>query len=1067
MLKHGNKYPYITVFVLLVCLHVFPPVLFAQSKNVLQYVNPFIGTAKSNVYTRWGNEGGTYPGAVAPWGYMQLSPETRSTGYDYKDNSIRFFSCSQHHSGFPGGSAGRLHIMPVIGTYKDDCSRRFLHKDEVAKPGYYKVLFRDNNTLIEATATTHCGLFRLTFPPHIIPCIFIDDCGELSMQSSNILHGSRMNTIIHFDKAMADTQKVADGYLVSFSPAASGNTILSIQLSSSSVSYENSQQNIDAELSGKSFEEVRDNTQQEWKKELSVVSISDSSKENKTIFYTALYHSLLLPWIISDVAGKYKGADNLIHTTKGKNEHGGFSPWDTFRSLHPLLSLLYPDKQTDMLLSMFDIYEQSGYLPIESMTGNHSIPILVDSYLKGIRPIDSLMLYKAMKKSIVDGPFLQPDMSLYQQGFIPYPHTESVTRTVEYTYDDWALAQYAKEVMYDDSMYRMLSKRSRSYQNLFAEDELSLIPKKDKILYHGTANAGYKEGDQWVYTLFLPHYQQSLINLFGGDENFIQNLDKEWLDKRLVFDNETMFHVPYLFNSTKYSYKTQQWVHAIIQRFSNTPGGLPGNDDLGSTSSWFVWSALGFYPVCPGNPVYAIGAPLFREVNLFLPAQKQLHIQADNISVNNFYVKDIKRNGKLFTDKWLSHNDVIQGGELLFTMDNKANKTENKGVINGETDSAMNIHISDVFVQKKEVKQDEPFWIPFTVNNNGASGTAVIKLFVNDSISFYKNCFVKSNETRKDSILCKLYTIGNNKLQIDNVSSFSIQVRKTNTNNSQPQIMNVQVSPLTKQGTKLYYNYAVKNVGGEAKQFVISVKLANTILRYDTVQLKPGDSVIINHNLTAKENGWYQLSVFNQSSKGKVYRNVTDAIVLNILEEITNQNEVKDKSGFGNNGNKSIFGNYIELPHSASLDSNGTALTMMEWIYDTGTNKPLTELMAKGDNHVLQLVDGKSLTFFAGGWGRGDCTVSLPNNWRNNWHQIAGVCNGKDLRVYIDGELKGITPLEEIINLNVAARWTIGSNEEFPLDRTFGGKIKGVKIFAAPLSAEDIKSIYTNEKQNY
>ena len=203
-------------------------------------------------------------------------------------------------------------------------------------------------------------------------------------------------------------------------------------------------QNIKTELAGFSFDEIRVKTSESWQKQLSIVSINDTTIANKTKFYTALYHSLLLPWIISDVNGDYLGSDHALHKTKGKYEYGGFSPWDTFRSLHPLLSLLYPDRQKDMMLSMLDIYQQSGYLPVESMTGNHSIPILVDSYLKGIKPVDSLLLYNAMKKSIVDGPFLQNDMSLYQQGFIPYPHTESVTRTVEYAYDDWVLAQYAK-----------------------------------------------------------------------------------------------------------------------------------------------------------------------------------------------------------------------------------------------------------------------------------------------------------------------------------------------------------------------------------------------------------------------------------------------------------------------------------------------------------------------------------------------------------------------------------------------------------------------------------------------
>ena len=645
---------------------------------MLPYVNPFIGTAKSNVFTRWGNEGGTYPGAVAPWGAVQLSPETRSSGYDYKDSSIRFFSCLQHHSGFPGGSVGRLHIMPLIGSINKDYSAAFHHTNEHTEPGYYSVTL-DNNITAEATTSTHAGVFRITYPSGIAPAVLVSDAGTISLPSSHTIKAGRYNAIMHFDKEIIDTQTTGQGYLIHFAAAQTGNTIITIQLSASPVGVESAQQNIQAELSGFSFDEIRKRTAALWQKELSVVSTNDTTTGNKISFYTALYHSLLLPWIISDVNGNYLGSDNAIHKTTGNHEYGGFSPWDTFRSLHPLLSLLYPDRQKDMMLSMLNIYQQSGYLPIESMTGNHSIPILVDSYLKGIKPVDSLLLYEAMKKSIAEGPFLQNDMSLYQQGFIPYPHTESVTRTVEYAYDDWALAQYAKDIMHDDILADSLTKRSHNYQNLFDADELSLLPRKENKRYHGTANAGYKEGDQWVYTLFLPQYQRDLINLMGGDENFIQQVDKEFGDNRLVFDNETMFHVPYLFNSTAYPYKTQQWIDEIRRRFSPTPGGLPGNDDLGATASWFVWSALGFYPVCPGNPVYAIGTPLFKKLTLFLPDGKALQIEADHVSEHNFYIKEIRINGKQYEGKWLSHQQLLDGGELSFTMDSIADKKEKKG----------------------------------------------------------------------------------------------------------------------------------------------------------------------------------------------------------------------------------------------------------------------------------------------------------------------------------------------------------------------------------------------------
>ena len=463
--------------------------------------------------------------------------------------------------------------------------------------------------------------------------------------------------------------------------------------------------------------------------------------------------------------------------------------------------------------------------------------------------------------------------------------------------------------------------------------------------------------------------------------------------------------------------------------------------------------------------MYATGAPLFKEVTLFLSNGKQLQIKANHLSPDHFYVKQTELNGNIYNDKWLSHQAILKGGELAFDMTNVAVSSLKNGIMPNETDSASHIMITDAFVSKKTALPDEPFWITYTISNSGGSGTAVIKLHINDSTILTKNSFVQHGETRRDSIPCRLYASGNNTIRLDNLPPVVITVLQSSENN-QPFISNLHVSPVVKQGDLLYDNYTITNKGGDRKTFVILVRMNDKILRYDTIMLRAGDSIVASHSTAVFDNGLYNISVASEAAMSKVYSQATDALVLNIPEEVMGKKIVKDKSGFSNNGQQSAFGNYIQLPHTPSLDSNGTTLTMMAWIYDTGTTKPYTELIAKGDNHVFQLADGKSLTFFTGGWGRGDCTVPLPDNWRNHWHHIAGVCNGKDLRVYIDGKRQGITSLEEMINLNVAARWTIGNNEEFPLDRLFRGKIKGIKIYAAPLSALEVQTIYTKEKQS-
>ncbi|HZK65108.1 MAG TPA: glycoside hydrolase domain-containing protein, partial [Puia sp.] len=699
--------------------------------------------------------------------------------------------------------------------------------------------------------------------------------------------------------------------------------------------------------------------------------------------------------------------------------------------------------------------------------GNHSIPILVDSYLKGIKNLDSTLMYEAMKKSIVQGPFVQEDMVLYQQGFIPYPHSESVTRTVEYTYDDWALARFADQVMHDQTLSKQLMQRSRNYRNLFNPDELCLLPRKDNTFYHGTGNAGYKEGDQWVYTYFLPHHQRDLINLLGGDEHFIKGLDSARADKRIVFDNETLLHAPYLLNSTAYPYKTQQWVHDIMHnRYGNSPGGLPGNDDLGAMSSWFVWSALGLFPVCPGNPVYAIGTPLFREATLSLPEGKKWRIVSANNSGENYYVKSIAVNGESFHEKWLPHATLVQGGEILYNMDSQPDKEKIPGFIPGETDSVLQVSLSGFSVREHRVKPDAPFWIRFTLHNEGATGTTIVKLHINDSLVIQKNCFIQHHTTTQDSISCRLYAYGRNRLKIEGLPSRELTVvRPAHPVKAVPQVTGLQATPVIRKGSRIYYNYIVKNTGGDKQKFIIPALLNGKPVLRDTVVLNAGDSCKRIHAIAPDlKQGLYALQVMNTTTKIRICAIAADAIVLDIPDEIHFTEKAKDVSGFGNDGFPSDEGNYTSLPHTASLDSNGTTLTLMAWIYDPGDKRKLTDLLAKGDNHVLQLKGSAGLSFFAGGWGRGDCTVALPGDWRNQWHHIAGVCTGTDLRLYIDGALKGTTPLEEVVNLNVAAGWSIGGNEEFPLDRSFDGKMKGVKIFTALLDEAAIKAIYQKEK---
>jgi putative alpha-1,2-mannosidase len=1068
----------------------------------LQYVNPFIGTTQSNVLTKWGSEGGTYPGAVAPWGAVQLTPETRVTGgkgYNYHDSSIYFFSCTQHFSGFPNGSSGRVYVMPVKAADKfrvNTYFRNFSHQEEKAVPGYYRVSFSDDHTLVEATAGERTGHFRFTFPKKVIPRIFIGDAGKLTVRSKQEITGTEGNTLFRFNKTFITREDVPGGWLLTFAPQSSGPVAIELQVSVSTVNIEGAVINMGAE--NMRFNERMEDTRNKWRKALSVVTIDDTSESNKTIFYTALYHSLLVPWIVSDANGKYRGADAHVHQTTGAHQYSAFSPWDTFRTLHPLLCLLFPHRQKDMVESMLDIYRQTGHLPTESMTGNHAIAIITDSWLKGIKVSDGLLALKAMKKSMVGKPFIQPDMEIYRKlHYIPFSYPESVTRTVEYAYNDWALAQFA-QAMHNSATYDRFLQAAFNYRNLFNAQELFLLPRNGNEYKLHPGTFGYKEGDAWVYSYFVPHNAKDLVNIMGGDDPFVSRLDSALVTDRLVFDNETVFHVPYLFNYTNSFYKTQQWVQKIMHtRFSATPGGLPGNDDLGSTSSWFIFSAMGIYPVCPGRAVYAIGSPLFNSVTIHLNNGKQYVIRGANASAQNSYVKNLSLNGVPYHRLWLSHAMVVQGGEMDFVMDSVPH-TEwvSDSSLTGisETVRHPSFHLVNYSLSKTSVAPNEPVWVHFALQNTGSTGTKNVTLFVNGKVVAQTNCLVPGNGTVSDSVLCRLYAFGKASLQIDGSIAKEIDVKRAATGFTlQPAISDLVIKPVIRSGESQLITFNVQNTDGEPHTFYIPVSINDSLICTDTLSLQPGAIQHVTQIVPVKKPGVQKLRVNNAGALFKVCSSNIETALLDLSAVASDGSVVVDRSGFENDGSimrdtskepsTSSFARasvdnarrtlrtlrlnkdrYIQVPNSISVDSMGETITMMLWVFPIGKNDGLVDLFTKGDYHVLQVVGNKQLVFFAGGWGRGECMAPLPANWFNNWHHIAGVCDGNNFSLYIDGVLKGTTRLQDHINLSAPNKWTIGRNEEFPGQRIFDGYMDHIKIFSANLSANEISAIVKKER---
>ncbi|MEZ2338065.1 GH92 family glycosyl hydrolase [Mucilaginibacter sp. RCC_168] len=1063
----------------------------AQNRSNLSYVNPFIGTTKSGVLTHWGGDGGTYPGAVAPSGFIQISPETRVTGargYNYTDSSIYYFSCFGHHSGFPEGSAGRLFIMPVTegrdfepGMYKS----RFSHQNEIARPGYYRVKFTDNDIIAEASASTRTGILRFTFPAKTKAQVFIGNAGDITIISGKVIHGTTLNTVINFSEAFSEKKKIKDGYLFTFKTAAK---VIELKLSTSTVNFASAQNNIDKEIAKLSFKAFTARTADDWTKQLSTVDITDTSKNNKTIFYTALYHSLLIPWVISDVDGNYRGDNGAVHHASGKYQYGGFSPWDTFRSLHPLLSLLYPEKQNDIILSMLDIYKQTGHLPTESMTGNHAIPIIVDAYLKGITGFDKALAYKAMKSNIVDSPFVQGDMPIYHRlGYVPYTNSESVTRTVEYAYDDWALSQYVKEVIHNEADYQLLRDKGLNYRNLFHPDDLFLLPRSGNDFKLNPGMSGYKEGDKWVYSYFVPHNAKDLVNLMGGNKAFSARLDSALRNNVILFDNETVIHLLYLFNAAGRPDLTQAWCRDImLLRYKNQPDGLPGNDDLGAMSSAYIFNALGIFPVSPGKPLYAIGAPLFQAVTLHLAAHKTWTIKVKNQSAGNKYVSSLTVNDKAYEQLVLPHATIANGGIMRFTMSNNVQNwpADKDPIALSETKTSSDIKVINYSLQKTQVEPNEQLWLRFTAQNKGAAGTKNIRIYADGKVIANKNYLVQQGSGITDSISCRSYRLGKTTIGLNDAGGNIVEVNEPKQPVQHPfEIYGINSRPLIHCDSQQQINYTIRNLTGKDQSFSIPVRLNNTLLYTDHLQLAPGESETRSHHFEDKVTGVKDLYINDISSVYKVFGDDTGSLLLDLsLVAKDNDQPISDHSGFENNahiihskplevgkGKRLLLGDhcFVEVPNAPSLDKLEQSITMMTWVYPEGKEIGLVDMLTKGDTHVLQMSNNETLTFFAGGWGRGDCTVKLPANWKQNWHHIAGVCNGNVLSVYIDGKLVGTSTVEGPVNLSVDNRWQLGRNEEFPSERIFHGYMDGIKIFAQPLSSVEIQDIFNKEQSDY
>jgi len=702
----------------------------AAQKDYTQLVNPFIGT---------GGHGHTYPGASMPFGMMQLSPDSRmadwdgSSGYHYSDSLIYGFSHT-HLSGTGIPDYCDLLFMPFVGEVKwnnKEYRSTFSHRNEKASPGYYEVLLDKHKIKAQLTTSYRSGMHQYTFPStakdgaNLIDLEHRDEVLEAWIEKVNDyeLRGLRRSKswaqnqylyfYIKFEKPIKEFAVLDDAGRVQNTAMMQGkklkafvrfaldaSKIAKAKVGISAVSAEGAKKNLESEIAHWEFGKVRTDAKTAWNKELSKIDIKGGTKDQQTTFYTALYHTFLAPNIFQDVDGSYRGTDSKIHRAAGFTNYTIFSLWDTYRAYHPLMTILKQKRTGDWLKTFLAQYQNGGMLPVWELAGNetfcmigyHSVPVIVDAFNKGILKDNKQAYLDAMLSYAESNRF---GLEHYREnGYIGNEKEhESVSKTLEYAYDDWCIAQFAKSLG-NDSVYKRYIQRAQYYKNVFDPASRHMRGKVQSMWYAPfdarEINNFFTEGNSWHYSFAAPQDVQGMIELYGGKAPFASKLnelftttskttgrdqaDVTGLIGQYAQGNEPSHHMAYLFNYVGMPWRTQELIHKINTEFyKNTPDGLIGNEDCGQMSAWYIFSAMGFYPVNPANGEYVLGTPLFDEVKINLENGKSFIIKAKRQSPGSKYVSSIALNGKRQTKTYILHDDIMKGASFQFNLTDKVN----------------------------------------------------------------------------------------------------------------------------------------------------------------------------------------------------------------------------------------------------------------------------------------------------------------------------------------------------------------------------------------------------------
>lgn len=714
--------------------------LSSHAQKLTDHVDPFIGT---------GGHGHTYPGATVPFALVQLSPDNGKSGWDwvsgyhFSSDSIAGFS-HMHLSGTGIGDWLDISVMPMLSpSEKDkiDTRQKFSHTNEHASPGYYEVQL-ENNIKAQLTSTERVGYHQYTFPVGAsLPTLRIDLSHaynwdrptetEIHQINDSTLIGKRYSygwankqhiyfaarssqpiqqlllngTEQRYNK-IANEKNEVDG--VNAQLVFSNASIIQLKVALSTTSS-NSALAALTEIPDWDFKRVTTEADNKWEQELAKIKIKTSDPSLKRIFYSALYHTALSPTLYSDSDGMYKNSKGQTHQMPdGQQRYTLFSLWDTFRALKPLFTITQPDKYTNMLNSMLAFYDENGLLPVwdlstfetNTMTGYHAIPVLADAILKDWPGLDAERAYRAMLKSAFQD--IREVPAYIEYGYVPQDvNGGSVTKTLEYAFDDYCISLVAKKLGKTDD-YELFSRRAKSYRNHF-DPQTGFMRAKYKngefvepfdpfYSEHDFDKSQYIEGNAWQHSFFVPHDVRGLAKLFPKKDGLAQKLDELFTAPSIMtgenispdasgfigqyaHGNEPSHHIAYMYSYIGQAWKTQEKVRAILDSmYHDRPDGYAGNEDAGQMSAWAVWSMIGMYPASPVGGEYVFGSPVIDEATISLPNNRAFEIEVRNNSPENVYIKAITLNGKPYTKTYISHKQILEGGKLVFEMQRKPNK---------------------------------------------------------------------------------------------------------------------------------------------------------------------------------------------------------------------------------------------------------------------------------------------------------------------------------------------------------------------------------------------------------